>query len=343
MKKGYAIAKNSLKKEFFTSTSAYDRAQWIPVTEATAYTTVEQAENALKKLYRYGQIQARVVPLEEMNLDFEPIEGREDELPPEGGEGDLPLGDELGGEDDALGGEDDTGDDEDSMDAEQTGEVCPKCEHDPCTCEDNPDEDELNPDDFDGEMSGDMGDDLEGSGDDFDAASDELDLELGDGEDELEQEADPRFDGRRLGMASLSPIGAPRMESAETLKIKDPATTGKDDNALAADNDAKVKIPAGVMSDLSSASSKFKKEADLNKTDDARATFCLTVSGAMDELKSELDAGTVEAVKRASLKLNSFMNAITVHVPDSVKKFIATGGQKPSLKDMFNAKREERK
>lgn len=341
MKKGYAIAKNSLKQEFFTSTSAYDRAKWIPITEATAYATIEQAENALKKLYRYGQIQARVVPLSEMNLDFDPIEGREDELPPEGGEGDLPLGDELGGEDELPpeGGEG-SGDDEDSMDAEATGEVCPDCEHDPCTCEDKPDEDDLDSDDLEGEMSGDLGDDVTLGDDEFDGASDDLEAELG---GELEQEADPRFDGRRLGMASLSPMGGPRMESVETVKVKDPAVTGKDGNDFASPNDTKVKIPAGVMSDLSSTSAKFKKEADLNKTDDARATFCLTVSGAMDELKSELEDGTVEAVKRASLKLNGMMNAITTHVPDSVKKFIATGGQKPSLKDMFNAKREERK
>lgn len=337
MKTGYAIAKNSLKKEFFTSTSAYDRAQWIPVTEATTYPTAEMAESALKKLYKYGQIQARVVPLAEMNLDFEPIEGSGEDLPPEGSEQDLPMDGEMGGEDDAALGDEEGSGDDDGMDAEETGEVCPECEHDPCTCEDKEDDDELSPDDLDGEMSGDMGDDL----DDIDM-EDDVDLDLDGDDGELEQEADPRFDGRTLGMASISPMGGPRMESAE-VSFKDKAVTGKDGNDFAQPNDTKAKVPANVKSDLSSTISKFKKEAEYNKGDDARASFCLTVASALEEIQELLNAGTIEDVKKASIKMTSMMNPITSQIPVSVVKYIQTGGEKPSLKDLFNAKRSEQK
>mgnify|MGYP000456302116 CR=1 FL=1 len=71
MKKGYVIAKNKLAKEFFTSTSAYDRPVWLPMTEATAYPTVEMANAAMQKLIRKGQYQVLVT---EMNLSISPIE-----------------------------------------------------------------------------------------------------------------------------------------------------------------------------------------------------------------------------------------------------------------------------
>ncbi len=342
MKTGYAISKNSLKKEFFTSTSAYDRAAWIPVTEATVYPTAEMAESALKKLYKYGQIQARIVPLAEMNLDFEPIDKGGDmggDMPPMDGE-ELPPEDGMGGEDDAaLGDEEGSGDDE--MSAGEEGEVCPDCEHDPCTCEDKEDDNELSPDDLDGEMSG----DIDMSGDDLDdeLGGDDLDLDL-DGEGSDREGGDEFGDefGDAMGDLESELRGGPRMESAE-VNIKDPAITGKDDNAFAQANDAKANVPANVKSELAATIAKFKKEAEYNKGDDARASFCLTVSGALEEIQSLLNKGTVESVKLASVKMTSMMNPITSQIPTSVVKYIQTGGTKPSLKDLFNAKREEQK
>lgn len=349
MKSGYIIAKNGLTKDFFTSSSAYDRPKWIGVNEATVYATAELADNAVKKLYKNGAYSAKVVSLKEMNLEIEPmddeIEG--DELPVDGAAG---LGDEGGDELDPEGGLGDEGDekDEDEMAAGEQQDVCPECEHDPCTCETEGDDelsdDDLVIDDIEGEdeFGDEFGDELDGEG------TDELDGE-GNPDEEGEQETDPRFDGRRLGMAQLSPMGSPRRvgESAapkvDDMKVKDCGACAQDDNAMAKGNDEKCKVPSDVTSELKAAISKYEKEAEFNKHDDARASFCLTAADAMKAIQTELAKGTVEGVKAANIKLTSYMSPITNNIPASVIKFVTSGGVKPSLKDMFNAKRDAKK
>lgn len=343
MKNGYVITKNALAKEFFTASSAYDRPQWIGLTEATVYPTAELADRAVRKLYKNGSYQANVVSLSEMNLDIEPIEGREDELS---------LGDDLGDADPTADDELD-GDDEPEMKAAEQNDVCPECEHEPCTCPEH-DDDISGEDDLDVDSGSEIDDEFGGEFDDL--VDNELDgEEVGDIEfdgedpfaDENEQEADPRFDGRRLGMAQLSPMGGPRRlgglgESAvKSINIKDPAQNTKDDNAFA--GDSKVTVPANVKSELKAVIAKFEKEAEYHKNDDARASFGLTVAAALQDILDCLNHGTVEGVKRANVKMTSYMNPITSHIPPAVVKFITSGGAKPSLKDLFNTKREERK
>lgn len=340
MKQGYLIAKNSLTKEFFTSSSAYDRPVWKPVAEATVYPTAELADAAAKKLYKNGSYSARLISLQELNLSFEPIdrtEPSEEELPP--------VGDEMG---------DAEGKPEDDMVAGEQNDVCPECEHEPCTCEDHDDED------LDDEDLADVTSDV-----DLGLDSDE---DLNGGPDENEQEADPRFDGRRMGMAQLSPMGAPRklgaMESAtmpakpaadaqptptstpaqkvDTLKFKDPANSGKDDGQPANPHEKKVSVPANVVSDLKAKIAEYDREAENFKTsDEARASFAMTAADAMKTLLDLLQAGTVADIKKASVHLTSLMSPITNNIPASVIKFVSYQGEKPTLKDLFNAKREE--
>lgn len=351
MKQGYVIAENNLVKGFFTASSAYDRPQWRSINEATVYVSAELANQAMKKLLKNGSYSSRIVPLSELykEVDMEP---RNQQIQAQG----LPPADELG---DESGMEAGTVDDE--MTADDTEEVCPTCEHEPCTCEDSDedsDEDDMNVDtDEDGDTT--------------------FDFKLGDangGPDENEQEADPRFDGRRLGMVQMSPMGAPRkigaMESAtmpakpladaqpsendttaanqnakiDDLKINDPAQIGKDENEIAGDLDAKVKVPADVTSELKATIAKFDKQAEKSKTsDDANASFCMTVADALRALEQDLSTGTVGGVKKAQIHLSSYMSPITSNIPATVLKFINKGGQKTSLKDMFNAKRDEKK
>lgn len=341
MKTGYVIAKNSLAKEFFTASSAYDRARWIPVTEATTYATAALADSAVKKLLRNGEYQCRVVALSEMNLDMAPISpmgvqgqrGQDEELPPEDGMDDAdPMA-----SDDEFSADDEGSDDEDPMTADEEGEVCPDCEHEPCTCEDKDgDDDELS--DLVGDFVDDVSDlDSEPGADDDEFSDDEFDDEdsLGDdlegqtghrSDDELEQEADPRFDQRRMGMVQLSPMGGPRMES----------------NDFADDPESKVTVPSNVKSELASTIAKFTKEADMNKGDEARASFCLTVVDALTQLKDELNKGTVASLKTANQRMTSFMNPITTNIPAVVSKFILSGGKKSTLKELFDAKRTQR-
>lgn len=336
MKRGYVIAKNALATDFFTSASAYDRPKWIPLAEATVYPTAELADNAAKKLYKNGSYSAKIVSLQEMQLEISPID--DEELPPED---EMGLGGEEGLEGDLDGEE---GKDEDEMVASEQQDVCPDCEHDPCTCADKePGEDEFDDllggsddlgDEFDDELDGDA--DLEFDGEP--GLDDDLDSD-GELDDELEQEADPRFDERRLGMAQRSPTGGPRMESASI--VKDPAQKVEDNDSFV--KDEKVRVPANVISELKAKIAELDKEAEFNKNDDARASFCLTASAAMKDVLELLQQGTSESIKMANVRMSSYMNPITSKIPASVVKFVYSGGVKPSLKDLFNAKREEKK
>lgn len=335
MKHGYVIAKNALATDFFTSASAYDRPKWIPLAEATVYPTAELADSAAKKLYKNGSYSAKIVSLQEMQLEIEPMD--DEDMSPDGEmslDGDVGMGDGDGDEE--------LDDDEDAMVAADQQDVCPECEHEPCTCPgEEPGNDEF--DDLDSEDEFDLEFDDDELDDELDDEIDdelggELDDELG-SEDELEQEADPRFDERRLGMASRSPVGGPRMES--TSIVKDPAQK-IDDNTSFVSNDT-VRVPSHVIAELKAKINELEKEAEFNKGDDARASFCLTAAGAMKEVLDLLQKGTSESVKLANVRMSSFMNPITSKIPASVIKFVYSGGAKPSLKDLFDSKRESKK
>jgi len=110
--------------------------------------------------------------------------------------------------------------------------------------------------------------------------------------------------------------------------------------ATAMNHDEKVKIPGNVMSALKASIDTFRKAADYNNTrDDAQASFCMTVAGAMEELHDHLSQGTVAGMKQAQIKMSSWMNPITTNIPEVVRLFVVNGGRQPTLKDMFDFKR----
>ena len=341
MKQGYVIAKSKLQKEFFTATSAYDRPRWTPITEATVYVTAELADRALKKLIKNGQYQ---VMISEMNLSMSPIEPMGDapmgavgdeELPPEDG-ADLPP------EEGDLEGEGGEGEDEDAMVAGSEEEVCPECEHSPCTCEDSGD---LGDEDLDDDTLVDVDDaGIEGEGDISDEELESLlgGDESGEGSDELgSADLEGEDFPRRGGLGEAADASKQRVD---TLKFKDPAQDTTDKSQFTDTNCEKVRVPAGLMSELNAVVADFDKQAKFSQTSDiGRASYAMTVADACRDIADLLKVGTVESVKMANVRLSSYMNAITQHIPASVIKFIYSGGQKPSLKDMFNAKREESK
>lgn len=354
MKSGFLIAKNKMRKEFFTASSAYDRPTWLPLGEATVYPTAELADRAAKKLYKNGAYHASIVSLEEMNLSFAPIERPEDEMSPE------ELGSKTDGDTSVEMGAEQDGEEPEMQAAEQNDDLCPDCEHEPCTCDGE----------MDSEMDGEMNMDTD-SGMEVDSA-DDIDLGLdGEQQDDFDPNAVPGA-GRNLGMASMAPMSSLRRTvgeafsmpkrpegdaqpsenkttaatsniKVEPLKIKDPAVTGKDESDNAGDHEGKVRVPQEVMSELGTAIAKYEKEAkNFEKSDEHRASFALTAADAMKVLRDELSKGTVAGVKAANIKLSSYMSPITNNIPPSVIKFIYSGGAKPTLKDLFNAKREQR-
>ena len=78
-KQGYLIGRSGSTPEYFTSASAYDRPQWVSLTEATVFPTPELAQVAAKKLWQYGAYSANLISVTEA-LDALPPE--EDELDP---------------------------------------------------------------------------------------------------------------------------------------------------------------------------------------------------------------------------------------------------------------------
>lgn len=130
-----------------------------------------------------------------------------------------------------------------------------------------------------------------------------------------------------------------------TLKFDDPyqkkdEPTG--DNL--SDMSNKIKVPNDVASDLADAISTFQKAYDYsNGRDDDRASFCLTTLDCLKQLQADIQAGTVDNIKQAQINITSWMNPIVNNVPTSVRKFIYNGGKSPSLKDLFDVKRQEKK
>jgi hypothetical protein len=92
-KPGFVICKDKSTKEYFTTTSAYDRPRWVSLDESTVFPTAEIAQAAAKKLWGYGAYAATPVSLSEAaHIDFElPDEELESASP------DLPPGDEFDG------------------------------------------------------------------------------------------------------------------------------------------------------------------------------------------------------------------------------------------------------
>lgn len=331
-KPGYLIAQNRSAKAFFTSSSSYDRPKWTIVAEARVYATAELAQQAVTKLLKNGAYEARIVSLSEaMSFDFY------DKKP---SDVTAPTGDQSQDSQESEG-----------MVAHDQSDICPECGRSSCEC-----------DPEDGESS-----DTEAAVDS--AAGTSLDSMHTEPEDVSPgEEMANRLSGtsgsmnrgmrESATMPAKPPLDAQPSENkntvldakpAEKIKYKNPST--EDDkpdtdltNSGALPHDAKVKVPAEVMSDLKAAIAEFDKCADYsNGSNDDKASLALTISAAFQTLQQCLELGTVDGVKQAQVEMTSWMNVITSHLPVSVQKFIYMGGRKPTLADTFYSIRDEKK
>lgn len=139
----------------------------------------------------------------------------------------------------------------------------------------------------------------------------------------------------------------PKFDELED-KLDDPAYKADgDETALttsgADDPQDVVKVPSEVKTALSDAIAVFQKCADFNNTrDDAKASFCMTCVGALEELQDCLNMATAESMKAAQIKMTSWMNPITTNIPEIVRDFVVRAGRKPSLKDLFDKKKGQK-
>ena len=130
----------------------------------------------------------------------------------------------------------------------------------------------------------------------------------------------------------------------DKVKFKNPAMTDAPVDFGGDNHDVRVKVPSEVVSELKAKIAEFAKEAEFSNTrDDAKASFLMTASEAMNTILAYLELGTVEGVKKAQISMTSMMSPIVNHIPPSVIKFISQGGKKSTLKDLFDAKSSEKK
>ena len=377
-KTGYVIAKNKGLSEFFTSSSAYDRPRWVSVNEATTYPTAELADLASKKLYKSsGAYEARVVPVQNLTeargRDMSYTEQPYDDSDPEGVMPDGGVGDEM----DAAGNDKmiakDQGSDP-SIDPEADGEIGLADEEHPDDAEDVGDiEDMVDRQLGDEDMVDDEGMPLDDGTVGMPGEDDEIEgaPEAGFDDQPIEGEETARLHPEEVRMmrrdrgvtesatlpkkpaADAKPAEnsttANKMKAAPEIKYKDSANVAdKPDTDLTTTgsqaHEDKIKVPANIKSELKAAIAEFEKAAKFaNTRDDAKASFCMTVAEAFKELLDYLELGTVESMKLAQVHMMSWMNPITNHLPTAVQKFVMMGGRKPTLKDLFDSKREDKK
>lgn len=360
-KTGYVIAKNKSLGEFFISSSAYDRPHWVPLSEATAYPTAEMAQAATTKLYKSsGAYEARLISFNEamdfafpdaaeQDIGLDSVDSKEKKRMVAQSQGmdpsiDPDADDEMGlADEDRPDDEEDTADIEGMVDSELGNGGEPEIgdpEMDPM----GSDSDAL-PDDLPGE------DDREFDDEDSDLAP----------YDAIPHPDDYDNQGGRHGMRESATMPKKPGPDAKPSENKTTANTMKATPEIkyssnAVDSEAgeaekvsmahedKVKVPANVSKDLKAVIAEFEKTAKFaNTRDDAKASFCMTVVEAFKQLLDYLDMGTVESIKLAQIHMTSLMSPITQHLPVSVTKFIVSGGRKPTLKDLFDDKRQEAK
>lgn len=437
---GYVITRAASLKEYFTSSTSYDRPQWVPLSEASVYVSPELAQQAAKKLWMKGSFAAKVQSIQEL-LDIEMDMAPKKE----------PLPGEEGKEQDSEMVAAKQGDP--ALDGEVEG-VCPECDCEPCECDDaaladGEPTDHIPTDDqsFDALPSEEMPPEDElrlGAEHEEDSMlgqhlkraagmeNEETSFKVGDTvvphigphkgvkhkvthvhkdgdlnivpigvptarivyrlgaakarpnqvkaagtEDVWRSPGTEGEENARLHPEELKMLGKKRMDMKEDefkmptrpgndpatpdenkdtipnlkapydsnqIQFKDPVgTEDKPDtdlyHAVAQEHEDKVNVPADLLSQLKAVVAEFTKAAeDNNNVDDVKGSFALTAASALQQLVDDLELGTVAGIKQAQIHMTSYMNPITSHIPEGVLKFIAYGGRKPSLKDLFAVK-----
>lgn len=337
-KDGYLIAKNSIAKTYFTSSSSYDRAVFVEAAKATNYLTVEMAQSALKKLLNNGIYTARIVPLSEAFQfelpadqdapagDINREQGDQSELPPNEGnededenEDEMMAQDQSGDPDAPPVGDGNPGDE--AIESEVDQLLGNESDPDIAASVDQEQLD-VDPESGDSVMAATPSDGAEREQFGDPSVSDEF-------SDEDEDEDAPDL----LGGVKESMLG---MTQIPTMAVSNPASEPHADSPVSQALSDKVKVPADLMSSLGAVKAEYERQAKYAGTNDDARSFAMTVVGSMEELMTLMKQGDVAGIKAAQLKLTSFMSPIMHLVPDPVVKFLAMGGRKPTLKDLYN-------
>lgn len=308
----YVIAKTSKRSEFFTASSSYDRPLWVKLTEATVYVTADAAELACRKLFRFGSSLTSVVAnLEELaGLQLAPIAAtvirkREDILP---------------AETDMLQADGQPVDDPENCDDIQG---CPVPGDDPITGLPGvtvPSADDYAPTPDDGLPS-----DIDSTIADIAAlltASPVIEGEIPKGRGSNPKSEDTIEKFPDIGQIKFND---PVYDSMPPLENVD----GNQDP-----DEEKAAIPPKIKSQLATAIKEYAAKVNSKSYDQDTTSFYMTVQGAMEELAEYLAQGTVDGLKRAQVKLTSFMSPITVLIPEEVRAYLYRLGQPCSLKDL---------
>lgn len=351
-KQGYLIAQNKGVSAFFTSSSAYDRPSWTPVTEATVYPTAEIAQNALSKLLANGSYSARLVEASTMQFEF-PDEGpNKNQKPITRTTDDLPFDTSNLGQNPL-----DINQSEDGMEGRPEDEMTAGQEFD----------DEINLDDDEIELE-------DGSEDGSELGEEPIDSNFPPQEHEDHEQAFLSPIERKLmqGRRPVQPNGnGPVRESFSVPKARQTNSPADDNSTIATDlkapdkvkfkqdtrNDRDtnyaadieplyqdVKVPANVMSAIKDCIDTFNKAADFNNgRDDSQASLALTVVDALEMIRDSLEQGTHEGLKQAQIKITTLMNPITTNFPPELMDYLYKSGRQPiSLKAAFYDKWTQR-
>lgn len=330
-KNGFLIAQNGGLTTFFTASSAYDRAEWKPLKEATIYPTAELAQNAMQKLFANGAYSARLVEAAQMQFEF-PDEGPNKNQPP------------------VASGEIS----DDQMDDEMTAG------------QDLDNEDELNLDDDEIELDDDRNDEFgqeeEPIDSNFPPMEDNEQSFLSPMERRMMQGRRPKFPngngpmrenftipkaGQGIASTPDNKTFASDLPKPELVKFQQDTRSERDSN-FASDIEPlyqDVQIPANVMSAINDTINTFNKAADFNNgRDDSQASLALTVVDALTAIKDCLQQGTHEGLKQAQIKITTLMNPITTNFPPELMDFLYKSGRQPmSLKNSFYDKWDQKR
>lgn len=365
------VNKSSRTPTFFTSSSAYDRPRWVQIKEATKYTSDIAALNAVSKLRVKNILTAMtVMPLSEAIELVMP-----DQLTAINSADSL-NGDEWSQQVDTDGGttsvqsnifapvnpENDSAevnyDDESEIDDDE--ESCDDDESEIDSSDEFDIEDE--PTEIDGEDVSSVYN-VVGSGADGNgiamgtgpqAALVSLAMGMRESVNDLpvtetveEVAARIRGDKKRFGK-SMNGSREDNDTTAATSKIPFQKMFNKDFSnnefvTIAASNgDDPVDVPTEVLVDLKKVIDEFDDCVNTGDGNVDRVSYCMTVADALRTVQGALEERTVSGIKQAQIKMSGFMNPITMMIPPSVVKFIASGGRLSSLKGLFDQKRSER-
>jgi hypothetical protein len=124
------------------------------------------------------------------------------------------------------------------------------------------------------------------------------------------------------------------------MKSPDPAMVDDADKDAGTDvadhHEAKIKVPASVLKALKDLAAEHKHDHDNQSHTEPLQK--VSIHDAVQQLIDDLELGTVEGLKMAQVHLTSYMSVITNKIPPVAMKFITSGGNKISLKDLYNEK-----